>query len=121
MLRMFTIGERLVLGKVQQLLLAALTLLAVGCSVNPVTGKNELSLVSTTQELAIGEKNYLPTQQSQGGQYTVDPSLQTYIAEVGEKLAAVSDAPALPYEFVVLNSSVPNAWALPGGKIASPC
>jgi predicted Zn-dependent protease len=24
----------------------------------------------------------------------------------------------LPYEFVVLNSSVPNAWALPGGKIA---
>ena len=24
----------------------------------------------------------------------------------------------MPYEFVVLNSSVPNAWALPGGKIA---
>jgi predicted Zn-dependent protease len=24
----------------------------------------------------------------------------------------------LPYEFVVLNSSVPNAWALPGGKLA---
>jgi predicted Zn-dependent protease len=24
----------------------------------------------------------------------------------------------LPYEFVVLNNSVPNAWALPGGKIA---
>ena len=33
-----------------------------------------------------------------------------------EKLAAVSDR-ALPYEFVVLNSSVPNAWALPGGKV----
>jgi len=29
----------------------------------------------------------------------------------------VSDAP-LDYEFVVLNNSVPNAWALPGGKIA---
>jgi predicted Zn-dependent protease len=24
----------------------------------------------------------------------------------------------LPYEFTVLNNSVPNAWALPGGKIA---
>jgi len=34
------------------------------------------------------------------------------------KLAAVSDRPDLPYDFVVLNSSVPNAWALPGGKIA---
>jgi predicted Zn-dependent protease len=39
------------------------------------------------------------------------------VAGVGQKLAAVSDR-ALPYEFVVLNNSVPNAWALPGGKIA---
>jgi predicted Zn-dependent protease len=30
----------------------------------------------------------------------------------------VSDAPNLPYEFVVLNNSIPNAWALPSGKIA---
>ena len=37
---------------------------------------------------------------------------------MGQSLAAVSDAPALPYQFVVLNNSVPNAWALPGGKIA---
>ena len=29
----------------------------------------------------------------------------------------VSDRTKLPYEFVVLNNSVPNAWALPGGKI----
>ncbi len=36
---------------------------------------------------------------------------------MGQKLAAVADR-RLPYEFVVLNSSVPNAWALPGGKIA---
>ncbi|MFK8050731.1 MAG: M48 family metalloprotease [Halioglobus sp.] len=98
--------------------LCAVVLLAIGCSVNPVTGENQLSLISTSQELAIGEKNYLPSQQSQGGQYTVDASLQAYIAEVGQTLAAVSDAPDLPYEFVVLNNSVPNAWAMPGGKIA---
>src|SRR5690606_8703891 len=34
------------------------------------------------------------------------------------KMAKVSDRPDLPYDFVVLNNSVPNAWALPGGKIA---
>ncbi len=45
------------------------------------------------------------------------PDLTAYINEVGQKLAAVSDRP-LPYEFVVLNNPVPNAWALPGGKIA---
>jgi predicted Zn-dependent protease len=30
----------------------------------------------------------------------------------------VSDRPNLPFEFVVINDSVPNAWALPGGKLA---
>jgi beta-barrel assembly-enhancing protease len=46
-----------------------------------------------------------------------DPELTQYVQRVGQKLAAVSDR-ELPYEFVVLDSSVPNAWALPGGKIA---
>jgi predicted Zn-dependent protease len=88
-----------------------------GCVINPVTGDRELALVSADQEIAIGEQQYAPSQQMQGGDYSLDPQLTTYVRGVGEKLAAVSDR-ALPYEFVVLNSSVPNAWALPGGKIA---
>ncbi|XOV86006.1 MAG: M48 family metalloprotease [Pseudomonadota bacterium] len=88
-----------------------------GCAVNPVTGKNELSLIPESQELAIGAEQYLPSQQSQGGLYTVDPTVTRYVSEVGQRLARVSDR-NLPYEFVVLNNSVPNAWALPGGKIA---
>jgi predicted Zn-dependent protease len=88
-----------------------------GCVINPVTGDRELALVSAEQEVAIGEQQYAPSQQMQGGDYTLDPALTAYVAGVGQKLAAVSDR-ALPYEFVVLNNSVPNAWALPGGKIA---
>lgn len=90
----------------------------IGCAVNPVTGKNQLSFVSPEQEVAIGAKNYEPSQQSQGGRYVVDPELTVYVNKVGQKLAAVSDRPQLPYEFVVLNNDVPNAWALPGGKMA---
>lgn len=89
-----------------------------GCSVNPVTGEKELSLISASQEVAIGEKNYLPYQQQQGGRYQVDPDLNFYINQVGQKLARVSQRAGLPYEFVVLNNGTPNAWALPGGKIA---
>jgi beta-barrel assembly-enhancing protease len=88
-----------------------------GCAVNPVTGKNELSLVSEQYELSVGSQQYLPSQQSQGGLYVVDPELTDYVTEVGNRIAAVSDR-SLPYEFVVLNESNPNAWALPGGKIA---
>ena len=90
---------------------------AAGCTVNPVTGRTELGLVTESQEIALGNENYAYMQQAGGGQYDIDPELTTYVQGVGNRLAAVSDR-QLPYEFVVLNSSVPNAWALPGGKIA---
>jgi len=89
-----------------------------GCETNPVTGKRQLSLVSGAQEINIGRQQYGPSKQSQGGVYTVDPTLNGYVNRVGQRLAALSDRPNLPYEFVVLNSDTPNAWALPGGKIA---
>ena len=104
------------LNKQILLLMLAVGALA-GCSVNPVTGDRELTFVTEAGEIRMGEQNYRPMQQSQGGVYDVDETLTTYVNGVGQRLAAVSDRP-LPYEFVVLNSSVPNAWALPGGKIA---
>ncbi|OGV76017.1 MAG: peptidase M48 [Methylotenera sp. RIFCSPLOWO2_02_FULL_45_14] len=97
--------------------LVALTLLPSACGTNPVTKKREFQLVSEAQEISIGQKNYSPTRQSQGGDYVLDPELTAYVKSVGDKLAAVSDR-KLPYEYTVINDSVPNAWAMPGGKIA---
>lgn len=96
--------------------LLLLFLLAAGCAVNPVTGNRELSLLSTADEISIGESQYRPLQQMGGGQYEVDPGVAEYVASVGQRVAAVSDRD-LPYEFVVVNDGTPNAWALPGGKI----
>ena len=99
------------------LAVAGLLALLTACGINPVTGKKEIQFVSEAQELQIGEQHYGPTRQGEGGDLTVLPELTTYVSGVGQKLAAVADR-KLPYEFVVLNNSVPNAWALPGGKIA---
>jgi predicted Zn-dependent protease len=96
---------------------ALLALMLCACGVNPVTGEREIQFISEAQELQIGAQYYGPTRQSEGGDFKLVPELTAYVNEVGQKLAAVSDR-QLPYEFVVLNSSVPNAWALPGGKIA---
>ena len=105
-------------SRLRHVMIAFATLLTlVSCAQNPVTGERELGLVGTGQEVAIGAEQYAPTQQMQGGPYRLDPELQDYVSRVGQRLAAVSDRD-LPYEFVVLNSSVPNAWALPGGKMA---
>ncbi|MEK9940738.1 MAG: peptidase M48, partial [Methylotenera sp.] len=87
------------------------------CGVNPVTKKRELQFVSEEKEIAIGAQNYAPTRQAQGGDYVLDPELTAYVQSVGNKLAAVSDR-QLPYEYVIINDSIPNAWAMPGGKIA---
>jgi predicted Zn-dependent protease len=89
-----------------------------GCATNAVTGKQSLNFMSPGEQIALGERNYRPYQQQQGGRYEVDPRVDDYVKNVGLKLAAVSDQPNLPYDFVVLNDDTPNAWALPGGKIA---
>ncbi len=96
----------------------ALSLILSACGTNPVTKKKEFQFVSEKQEVSIGQQNYSPARQSQGGDYIIDQDLTAYVQGVGKKLAAASDRPELPYEFVVLNDSVPNAWAMPGGKIA---
>lgn len=99
-------------------LTAATTIALLGaCGTNPVTKKKEIQFVSEAQEISIGQENYAPARQSQGGDYTLDAELTEYVRAIGNKLAAVSDR-QLPYEFVLLNDSVPNAWAMPGGKIA---
>ncbi len=91
-------------------------LLLTGCVVNPVTGREELQLLGADWEVATGRQSYVPLQQQHGGLYKADPALADYVMHVGHRLAAHSER-RLPYEFVVVNSSEFNAWALPGGKI----
>ena len=99
-------------------LLGLLSLAVVAsCTVNPVTGKSELNLLDEDQEVSLGEAQYQPSQQAQGGPYVSDPDLTRYVQSIGQQLARVADR-RLPYEFVIIDDSRPNAWALPGGKIA---
>ena len=94
-----------------------IVLALAGCAVNPVTGERELSLFGEDWELATGERYYAPLRQMQGGDFVLDEELVRYVQAVGQRVAA--EAPRdLPYEFAVINDSIPNAWALPGGKIS---
>lgn len=94
-----------------------LLLLLGGCIDNPVTGARQIGFIGTADEIAIGMQHYGPTQQMEGGRYTLEPALENYVADVTARLARHSER-ELPYEVVLLNASVPNAWALPGGKLA---
>ena len=104
----------------RRLLLAilVLTFTLAGCSTNPVTGEKNFVLPNLDEswEREVGQQMYAPMRQSQGGDYILDPSLTEYVESVGNRLATQSSRD-LPYEFHILNDSIPNAWALPGGKI----
>jgi predicted Zn-dependent protease len=86
-----------------------------GCAVNPVTGDQDLVLMSEQNEIALGRKTHQQVLQ-QYGRYD-DPELQKYVQKIGERLAANSHRNNLIYRFTVLDSKEVNAFALPGGYI----
>ncbi len=98
-------------------ILIGLSLLAA-CAVNPVTGEQEVVLMSEQQELAMGAQYYPKTTQMNNGLVPHDKALQSYVSQVGHSLARVSHRPSIPWEFNVVNSDQVNAFALPGGKIS---
>ena len=86
-----------------------------GCGTNPVTGKKQFLLISRDQEIAMGEEAAPEFEKEFDGEVP-NQELQQYVGSVGAKLAAVSERP-MPYEYTLVASDVPNAFALPGGKI----
>jgi predicted Zn-dependent protease len=95
-------------------MLCAMTPLA-GCAVNPVTGQRQLSLVSESQEIQIGQQASQEAAQSIG--LVEDKALQDYVQRIGAGLAARSERPNLPWSFRVVDDATPNAFALPGGYV----
>lgn len=103
---------------IKPLFISGLLVILAACGTNPVTGNREFQFVSLDEEVNIGKSQYMPAKQSQGGELEEYPELTAYIDDIGQRLAKYSHRPELPFEFVVLDNPVPNAWALPGGKIA---
>ncbi|HEX2250321.1 MAG TPA: M48 family metalloprotease [Gemmatimonadales bacterium] len=87
----------------------------LSCARNPVTGKSELSLISESQEIQMGQQASKDVAQSIG--LYNDAKVQAYVAKLGKQMAAASERPNLPWEFHVVDDASVNAFALPGGFI----
>lgn len=91
--------------------------LAAGCAANPVTGRQQLMLVSEQQEIQIDRQN-APHQLSSDYGVVGDPLLADYLQQTGMALASRSHRPKMPYRFKPVNANYINAYAFPGGTIA---
>lgn len=87
----------------------------IACATNPATGRRQLMLVSEAQEIAMGKE----ADQEAVAAYGLypDPKVQAYVNELGQRLAAKSERPSLPWSFKVVDDPAVNAFALPGGYI----
>ena len=97
------------------ILVLSLFFLAASCAVNPVTGKQEISLISEQGEIELGASTDKEVR-AQFGVYE-DPSLKEYVQKVGMALVPHTHRPHLTYHFAVLDTPVVNAFAVPGGYI----
>ncbi|MCP8462984.1 M48 family metalloprotease [Pseudomonas sp. ZM23] len=96
------------------ILLALMSVLA-GCATNPATGKTDFVMMSEQEELGMGQK-YSQEILKQYPRYE-DAKLQSYVQQVGERVARAGDRPNLQYHFTVIDTPDINAFALPGGYI----
>ena len=89
-----------------------------GCAVDPVTGRQQLMFMSPAEEIALDQQQS-PYQFSSDYGVVRDPVLNTYLDHVGNELAARSHRPEMPFSFRAVNAAYINAYAFPGGSIAT--
>ena len=93
----------------------ALVASLAGCATNPATGEREISLIGEGQEVAMGQEAD-PQIIASMGLYE-DEAIQQYVNQIGQRLAAASERPDLPWTFRVIDDPTINAFAVPGGFI----
>jgi len=85
------------------------------CAVNPVSGKQELMLLSETDEINLGRGTDLRIIQEYG--LVEDQKLVAYLNDICQRLGKISHRPNLDYHFKILDVPVVNAFAVPGGYV----
>jgi predicted Zn-dependent protease len=97
--------------------LVFLLALVSGCDTVPVTGRHQLNLVSSSQEMQLGLSSFDKLKQTTPISH--DPAANALVQKVGKRIAAVTskDMPNAQWEFVVFESPEANAFCLPGGKV----
>jgi predicted Zn-dependent protease len=88
-----------------------------GCFTNPVTGRKELNLVSSGEEMQLGLTSF--EQMKHDTPISYDARMNATLQRVGKRLASIAsrDMPNAQWEFVLFQSSEANAFCLPGGKV----
>jgi predicted Zn-dependent protease len=87
-----------------------------GCTVNPITGDEELMFFGPDKDVELGRK-YAPLAERELGGRMPEEGLQSYLNRIGQRIAGCCQRPDLAYHFAAVEEGGANAFALPGGYV----
>ena len=96
--------------------LGLMVALLCGCTVNPITGNEELMFFSPDKDVELGRK-YAPLVEKELGGQMPEEGLQSYLNRIGQRIAGCCQRPDLAYHFAAVEEGGANAFALPGGYV----
>ncbi|MEH0154329.1 M48 family metallopeptidase [Limibacter armeniacum] len=111
----------------KKLFLIVLLLWMGGCSKVPITGRNQITLVSNSEILALSQQNYKEVLKE--SKLSNDADKVAQLRKIGNKISAAVEEylkskgkgeilQGYKWEFNLIESEQQNAWAMPGGKVA---
>ena len=94
----------------------ALALFVAGCSTVPETGRRQMLLINSSEEMQLGMTEFDKMKKSTP--ISRDAAGNALVQRVGKKIAAVAQLPNAQWEFVLFDDAkTANAFCLPGGKV----
>ncbi len=100
-------------------LFCVLAMLALsGCVTNEATGEQQFMMLSQQDEIEMGNAGKAEVLKEIGGEVK-NAALRQYVDRIGKSMARLTEGtnPTLPWEFILVDSEMINAFALPGGKV----
>lgn len=94
----------------------ALALVVAGCATAPETGRKQVMLLNSSEEMQLGMTEFDKLKTSTP--ISRDPAGNAMVQRVGKKISSVAQLPNAQWEFVLFDEpKTANAFCLPGGKV----
>ncbi|MCH9739400.1 MAG: M48 family metallopeptidase [Epsilonproteobacteria bacterium] len=95
---------------------AILALFFIGCTKAPITGRNQLIMVSPQQEMQLGYQSAKQVLSKE--RVSNDSRKNAMVKRIGQRIANITGQSNYQWEFFVIdNAEQANAFCLPGGKV----
>ncbi|MFV0423146.1 M48 family metallopeptidase [Oleidesulfovibrio sp.] len=95
--------------------LVVMAVALAGCAKAPYTGRNQMILMDSQQEMALGASSSKKLLQTEEVDTTSEKAQM--VSRVGKRIAAAAAHPEYRWEFHTIKKDELNAFCLPGGKV----